>query len=251
MMMSGSWRISARTPSAKPSSIAGCTCIWLNAGSTISIGSSMVQTLTSGVASAFSVEYRVVVLPEPVGPVTSTMPFGLAVISFQRFWSSSEKPSSRKSRTSTSGSKMRITIFSPKAVGSVDRRSSTSACSSVRVLMRPSCGRRFSTTSMRPRILMRLVIAARTAAGIWYTWCSTPSMRKRTMPCSRRGSMWMSLARCSKAYCHSQSTMRTMCASLASNCLSLLPSSTSCSKLESPLAALAVRLAPLIDLARL
>ena len=30
-------------------------------------------------------------------------------------------------------------------------------------------------------------------------------------PCSRRGSRWMSLARCSNAYCHSQSTMLTMC----------------------------------------
>ncbi|MNC87404.1 hypothetical protein D3C83_31280 [compost metagenome] len=108
-----------------------------------------------------------VVLPEPVGPVTSTMPLGRSVMSFQRWWSSSENPSSRKSRTSTSGSKMRITSFSPKAVGSVDRRSSTSSPSAVRVLMRPSCGRRFSTTSMRARILMRLVIAASTPAGIW------------------------------------------------------------------------------------
>ena len=56
MMMSGSWRISARTPSAKPSSIAFTTCIWLNAGSIISIGSSMVHTFTSGVARLFSVE---------------------------------------------------------------------------------------------------------------------------------------------------------------------------------------------------
>ena len=51
MMMSGSWRLSARTPSAKPRSIEDCTCIWLNAGSIISIGSSMVHTFTSGVAS--------------------------------------------------------------------------------------------------------------------------------------------------------------------------------------------------------
>ncbi len=62
---------------------------------------------------------------------------------------------------------MRITSFSPNAVGSVEMRSSMSPDCAARVLMRPSCGRRFSTTSMRARILMRLVIAASTAAGIW------------------------------------------------------------------------------------
>ena len=65
MMMSGSCRSSVRTPLAKSTPMIGCTCIWLNAGSIISIGSSIVQTLTSGVASAFSDEYSVVVLPEP------------------------------------------------------------------------------------------------------------------------------------------------------------------------------------------
>ena len=44
---------------------------------------------------------------------------------------------------------MRITSFSPNAVGSVEMRSSMSSPSALRVLMRPSCGRRFSTTSMR------------------------------------------------------------------------------------------------------
>src|SRR5581483_5949108 len=81
--------------------------------------------------------------------------------------------------------------------------------------------------------------------------CSTPSMRKRTMPLSRRGSTWMSLARCSKAYCHSQSTMRTTCASLASSVLFSLPSSTSCSKFESPLAPVVLLPAPLIDVERI
>ncbi|MNY36040.1 hypothetical protein D3C86_1704990 [compost metagenome] len=76
MMMSGSWRISARTPLAKLSSMLCCTCIWLNAGSIISIGSSMVQTFTSSVASCLRVVYSVVVLPEPVGPVTRMMPLG-------------------------------------------------------------------------------------------------------------------------------------------------------------------------------
>ena len=48
MMMSGSWRMSVRMPLAKSTPMPGCTCIWLNAGSTISIGSSTVQTFTSG-----------------------------------------------------------------------------------------------------------------------------------------------------------------------------------------------------------
>jgi hypothetical protein len=46
-------------------------------------------------------------------------------------------------------------------------------------------------------------------------------MRKRITPCSRRGSRWMSLARWSKAYCHSQSTTCTTPWSLASSCLLL------------------------------
>ena len=50
---------------------------------------------------------------------------------------------------------------------------------------------------------------------------------------SRRGSRWMSEARWSKAYCQSQSTTWMTPESLASSCLLLLPSSTSCSKLAS------------------
>jgi hypothetical protein len=56
MMMSGSCRSRVRTPCAKSTPITGCTCIWLKAGSIISIGSSTVHTFTSGVASCFSVE---------------------------------------------------------------------------------------------------------------------------------------------------------------------------------------------------
>jgi hypothetical protein len=50
------------------------TWVWLKAGSIISIGSSTVLTFTASVARRRKVEYSVVVLPEPVGPVTSTMP---------------------------------------------------------------------------------------------------------------------------------------------------------------------------------
>ena len=106
----------------------GCTCVWLKAGSIISIGSSIVQTFTSSVASRFSVEYSVVVLPDAGGagdqddavrPRDQLLP-ALRVVR-------AEKPSASRSLTAVSGSKMRITIFSPKAVGRVDRRISTSA----------------------------------------------------------------------------------------------------------------------------
>jgi hypothetical protein len=62
---------------------------------------------------------------------------------------------------------MRMTIFSPNAVGSVDRRISISSPRGLRVLMRPSCGLLFSTTSMRPSSLMRAVMALSTPMGIW------------------------------------------------------------------------------------
>ena len=93
-----------------------------------------------------------------------------------------------------SGSKMRMTIFSPKAVGIVETRSSISLPSRS-VLMRPSCGRRFSAMSMRHIILRREVMARLTSFGTRWISCSTPSMRKRMLACSRFGSMWMSEAR--------------------------------------------------------
>ncbi len=108
-----------------------------------------------------------VVLPEPVGPVTRMMPLGWLVMLCQRRRSSAEKPSWSKLLSSTSGSKMRITIFSPKAVGRVDRRSSTSAPSGVLVLTRPSCGLRFSATFIRPSDFRRLTTAMVTCGGNW------------------------------------------------------------------------------------
>ena len=59
---------------------------------------------------------------------------------------------------------MRITTFSPKAVGRVETRSSISRPSRS-VLMRPSCGRRFSAMSMREIILMRETIGGWTPPG--------------------------------------------------------------------------------------
>ncbi|MNJ49117.1 hypothetical protein D3C77_443330 [compost metagenome] len=125
------------------------------------------QTFTCGVASCLRVVYSVVVLPEPVGPVTRMMPLGWLVMVCQRRRSSWEKPSWSKLFSSTSGSKIRITIFSPKAVGRVERRSSTSPPSGVLVLTRPSCGLRFSATFIRPRLFRRLTTAMVTWGGNW------------------------------------------------------------------------------------
>src|SRR5206468_12319901 len=63
---------------------------------------------------------------------------------------------------------------------SVERRSSISSPSGLRVLMRPSCGRRFSTTSMRPRILMREVIATITENGTWRSEEHTSELQSRS-----------------------------------------------------------------------
>ena len=61
---------------AKFRPISSCICTWLMPCRLYSTGSSAVLMFTSGLFSSLSAEYSVVVLPEPVGPVTSTMPQG-------------------------------------------------------------------------------------------------------------------------------------------------------------------------------
>ncbi len=56
MMTSGSCRSTWRSASAKLVPVLGLAAIWLNSSCTISMGSSMVTTLTSGEASACSAE---------------------------------------------------------------------------------------------------------------------------------------------------------------------------------------------------
>ena len=170
MMMSGSCRISARTPSAKPRSMPCCTCIWLNAGSTISIGSSTVQTLTSSVRQLLQRRVqrgglaragRAGDQDDAVRPLDQLLP-ALAVLV-------------RRSRARRKLAHQHFRVEDAHhqlfAEGGRQRRQAqldfSSAVAVATVLMRPSCGRRFSTTSMRPSILMRLVIARITAGGIW------------------------------------------------------------------------------------
>ena len=139
--------------------------------------------LVSDVFRLCSAEYSVEVLPEPVGPVTSTMPYGLVMLrlNFSRLLDS--KPSCVMSSRRFSLSSSRRTSFSPKMVGSVDTRKSSSRdrpSRRTRILMRPSCGRRFSAMSSRAMIFMREVSASRIFIGGLMMLYKTPSMRKRT-----------------------------------------------------------------------
>ena len=74
---SGSERRIAGSTAANVRPALWLTCTWLTPGSRYSTGSSTVMMLTSGLLISVSVAYSVVDLPEPVGPVTSTMPCGL------------------------------------------------------------------------------------------------------------------------------------------------------------------------------
>ena len=72
------------------------------------------------------------------------------------------------SSMSLSLSSKRMTIFSPNSVGRHETRKSMSfelPLSEKRILMRPSCGRRFSAMSSFAMILMREVIASRIFIG--------------------------------------------------------------------------------------
>src|SRR6185312_5372521 len=141
MITSGSWRTIERRAPAKSNPIWGFTCIWLTPSSWYSTGSSTVMILRSGVLIFDSAVYSVVVLPEPVGPVTSRIPFGCSSTRRKGGSVCSSKPSESKSRTTLPRSRMRITTDSPKLVGMHDtRRSSSLPCT--RSMMRPSCGRR-------------------------------------------------------------------------------------------------------------
>ena len=176
MMMSGSWRTMLRNACAKSRPICGLAWIWLMPSIWYSTGSSTVMIFTSGVLSFASAVYSVVVLPEPVGPVTSMIPCGCCSTCWNCGRNSSVKPSLWKSKTTVSRSSRRITTDSPCAVGTVlTRRSSSLPCT--RSMIRPSCGRRRSAMLSLAMIFTREMTAAVRLAGGLSPSSSTPSMR--------------------------------------------------------------------------
>jgi hypothetical protein len=75
--MSGSERRIDRRAAAKLSPALTLSCTWLMPFRRSSTGSSTVMMFFSGELSAARVAYSVVVLPDPVGPVTRMVPYGL------------------------------------------------------------------------------------------------------------------------------------------------------------------------------
>src|SRR5450756_2227753 len=213
---SGSHRRIDRKAPAKVRPAFGLTCTWLMPASRYSTGSSTVMTLISGRETALSVAYKVVDLPEPVGPVTSIMPYGLVYDCSKTALFRSRKPRSERSSRAVELSKMRITTFSPQTVGKVATRRSIFRPWWV-TDMRPSCGFRRSAMSISLRIFTREITPAWICFGDRWTSLSTPSIRYRTRRSVSVGSMWMSDARSWIAWLMRRLTKRTIGASSSTN----------------------------------
>ena len=80
MMTSGSCRRMERRPLAKVMPALRLSCTWRILSMRYSTGSSTVMMLMSGWLIRFRIEYRLVLLPLPVGPVLRIMPYGLVMM---------------------------------------------------------------------------------------------------------------------------------------------------------------------------
>ena len=141
-----------------------------------STGSSTVMIFLSGVLIWPRQAYSVVVLPEPVGPVTSTTPSERWMRRSNLFWSSERKPSCGRPSARFDLSRIRMTIDSPWFVGTVETRRSRSRPPTL-IWMRPSCGMRFSEILIFDMILKREIIAPCRRFGGESILRSAPSMR--------------------------------------------------------------------------
>jgi hypothetical protein len=159
-----------------------------------STGSSTVMILRLRSLANSSAVYKVVLLPEPVGPVTSTMPLASWVQREKSALCSAFMPRSCRRVGLRSWRSRRSTMDSPSTPGSTDTRmSKASPCT--RALMRPSCGSRRSAMSNSARILMRQETASKRSLGWRANSCMSPSTRRRTAKSCSSGSTCKSEAR--------------------------------------------------------
>ena len=122
------------------------------------------SSLESIVLTRAKQEYSVVVLPEPVGPVTTKIPFGRRMTSVTKSKTYLGKPSDSISRLIALRSSTRNTTDSPNAVGKVLTRKSTTRLAA-RMVMRPSCGKRRSEIFRFAMTLMRETTASASRLG--------------------------------------------------------------------------------------
>ena len=80
IITSGSWRSTARSECAKVRPMSACTWVWFTPGTSYSTGSSTVMIRRSGRLIRRINAVKEVDLPEPVGPVTRTIPWGAASV---------------------------------------------------------------------------------------------------------------------------------------------------------------------------
>ena len=176
MMMFGAWRSIERKAAANVIPTSLRTCTWFMPVIWYSTGSSTVMIFRSGWFRKFSAEYRVVDLPDPVGPVTRNIPSAIPTILSNTAWSSEKNPSSGSPSLKPSLSRIRITMLSPYTVGRLDTRKSISLLLKV-ICMRPSCGTRFSAMDMFAISFSLDIIDGCRRFGGFSTSISTPSMR--------------------------------------------------------------------------
>ena len=162
---------------AKVMPTSGLTFTWLMPLKLNSTGSSAVRILMSSLLSELSAEYRVTVLPEPVGPVTSSSPCGRLRQRLSEAKVSGVKPSLVRSTLSDSLSRIRRTMPSPCSSGRVDTRKSTARLRPRRILMRPSWGTRRSVMFSPARIFMRAAMAFLMVSGRFMDLNREPSLR--------------------------------------------------------------------------
>ena len=137
--------------------------------------------------------YSVVLLPEPVGPVTRKMPCGLCNSWRNCAVSSRLKPRRSSVRRAWFLSSSRSTTRSPQAEGMVETRTSIARPPSSSA-MRPSCGTRFSAISSRAITLIRDTSSEASLRPGRSISCSVPSTRKRITRLFSNVSMWISEA---------------------------------------------------------
>ncbi len=104
-----------------------------------------------------SVVYRVVDLPDPVGPQMTMPPSGALRASSYRASEVSLRPSEASVGGRGETSRMRSVMFSPCRLGIEAMRMSTASPLPSWNDVRPSCGRRRSAMFMLPMIFRRLM----------------------------------------------------------------------------------------------